>query len=390
MTIDNVEIVRNRISGLVVRAADTRRGRRDFVNLPWLVHAADPVWRPPLRRGVADGMRAASNPFHTEADIAHFVAYRGGNEPVGRVAVTIDHEYVHRYGDYGFFGFFDSVDDVGVADALLTTARRWAGDRGASVLTGPYSYSPRHEMGLLVDGFDHSPTVMQPHNPPYYATLLEECGFRRRFDTTTYRWSRETDAERAERLVARAEKVLASGRIRVRIPDMRRYDEELELLRRIYNDSFHDHPEHVPISAPVFGRIAADLKPVLDPELIRIVEIDGTACGFSMLVPDLNEVVPRSGRLTLPLLARLLCKNDNRIRGVDTAVVVMIGVAREQMGLGAGRVVAGEIAKAVLSGRYRQVTTTWIHEHNHWSKALVAQMKSPPSRRYRVYERAIE
>ncbi|RDI61316.1 hypothetical protein [Nocardia pseudobrasiliensis] len=372
---------------VTIRPVEKRSHRRDFVAMPWLVRGADPHWRPGLRRTVAAGMRE-TDPFHAEAEIAHFVAYRD-RRPVGRIAVSIDREYRRRYGDYGLFGFFDCADDVAVARKLLGTARRWAGERGAATLTGPYNYSPRHEMGLLVEGFDHSPTLMQPHNPPYYAGLLAACGFERRFDTTTYRWTREAHGAQAERLRQRARKVLAADRIRVRAPDMSDFGAEVELLRRIYNDSFHDHPEHVPISAPVFAALAKDLRAVLDPALIRIVEVDGRPAGFAMLVPDLNQITPRSGRVTPALAARLIAQRDNRIRGIDTAVVVMIGVAPEHAGLGVGRVVAGEIADVVLSGRYRQVATTWIHERNHWSKALVAQMKAAPARRYRIYERAI-
>ncbi|MEG8182774.1 N-acetyltransferase [Nocardia terpenica] len=387
MTVARVQQV-GRTLGISVRPTESASQRRDFVRLSWLVNGADPSWRPPLRRTVAAGMRARSNPFHAEADIAHFVAYRD-RRPVGRIAVTIDHEYVRRYGAYGMFGFFDCVDDLAVAEALFDTAQHWAADRGAAMLTGPYNYSPRHDMGLLVQGFDQPPTLMQTHNPAYYPQLLRDCGFEQRFDTTTYRWTRDEHAEQAERLRLRARKVLRSNRISVRPPDMRNFGAEVELLRRIYNESFHDHPEHVPITAPVFAALAGDLESVLDPALIRIVEVDGRPSGFSMLVPDVNQVVPRSGRVTPSLLGRLITKRDNRIRGIDTAVVVMIGVAPEHTGLGVGRVVAGEIADVVLSGRYRQVTTTWIHERNHWSKALVAQMKAAPAKRYRVYEKAI-
>ncbi len=366
---------------------ENRSQRADFVSVPALVNATDPQWRPTLRRTASAGMRE-SDPFHAEAEIAHFVAYRG-QRAVGRIAATIDREYVGRYGEYGLFGFFDCVPDIDVARALTNAAERWACERGMTKLSGPYNYSPRHEMGLLIHGFDLPPALMQPHNPAYYADLLQACGFERRFDTATYRWDRGVDAEQVERVRTRARKVLRSGRIRVRKPDMRNFGAEVELLRRIYNRSFRDHPEHVPISAPVFGALAADLRFVLDPELIRIVEVDGEPSGFAMLVPDLKQITPRSGRLTPALLVRLIAKRDDRIRGIDTAVVVMIGVVPEHAGLGVGRVVAGEIAEVVLSGRYRQVATTWIHERNHWSTALVAQMKAAPVKRYRIYEKAI-
>jgi hypothetical protein len=77
----------------------------------------------------------------------------------------------------GFFGFFESIDDQAVADLLLTTANDWCRARGHDVMRGPASFSTNDECGLLVDGFDPPPTIMTPHNPPYYATLLERAGF---------------------------------------------------------------------------------------------------------------------------------------------------------------------------------------------------------------------
>ncbi|HTY28553.1 MAG TPA: N-acetyltransferase, partial [Mycobacterium sp.] len=130
-------------------------------------------------------------------------------------------------------------------------------------------------------------------------------------------------------------------------------------------------------------------RPILDPHLVRIIDVDGSAVGFLMMIPDLNQVVSRSGRLTTPLLARLLLKRDGRIPGVDTAVVVMIGAAQSRFGAGIGRVIAGEMADIIAASRYRQVATTWVHEDNRWSKALVAQMNSQPTKRYRVYEKAV-
>jgi hypothetical protein len=380
-------------SDLQVRRVFSRDDRRAFLELPWLIYADDPQWRAPMRRSLRRRLDPATNPFHAEAEVDHFVAYSQGagatQTPVGRISVTVDHAYVARFGRYGFFGFFESIDDQRVATALLRTAERWAAERDMVMLSGPYSYSPRDEMGLLVEGFDHPPTVLQPHNPPYYARLLRDAGYRPRFDTTCYRWCRGRDDANADRLRRRGAKVLQDSRIQVRRADMTKYSAELELLRTIYNDSFHDHPEHVPVSRTAFAAMADELKAILDPDLVRIVEADHTPVGFLMLIPDINEVLPRSGRLNVALLSRLLFKRRGRIRGVDTAVVVMIGAVQALFGEGLGRVIAGEMADVIAASRYRQVATTWIHQDNPWSSALVAQMQTPPAKRYRVFEKAL-
>ena len=53
-------------------------------------------------------------------------------------------------------------------------------------MRGPASFSVNDECGLLVDGFDTPPTIMMPHNPPYYATLVDHAGFTKAKDLLVY------------------------------------------------------------------------------------------------------------------------------------------------------------------------------------------------------------
>lgn len=373
------------------------RGRRDvtaFAAAPWHVRQDDPVWVPQLRRSMRRGMSPKHNPFHREAHIEHFVvraSRRGIQGPVlGRVAATIHPAYVDKYGPRAFFGLFESVPDERVASELLGAVEGWAADRGMPVVAGPYGYTATQEIGLLVDGFDDPPALMQPHNPAYYADLLRACGYQPAFEMTSYSWRAGERADIEDRLLAAGDKLVARLGLHVRTVDMSRYEEELESLRRVYNRSFADHPELVPISRQVFGVQAADLRPVIDPDLVRVVEKDGQPVGFALLVPDLNEILRGgSGRITPGVMLRLLARRDYHVRGIRSAVVVMVGAAPEYVGKGLGRVIAAELIRIARAGRYATIDTTWVHEQNRWCRALVGQLRSVPVKRYAVFERAL-
>ena len=119
----------------------------------------------------------AKNPFFLHAEADYFLAERDG-EVVGRIAAIHNRLHNEIHGDkVGFFGFFESVNDFRVAAPLLDTAARWVRARDLDTLRGPTSFSTNDECGILVDGFDTPNTIMMPHNPPYYATLLETAGF---------------------------------------------------------------------------------------------------------------------------------------------------------------------------------------------------------------------
>ena len=119
----------------------SRREVRNFIGVPWhlteLTGASH--WVPPLRVAVADALDEKRNPFYRNASRQLFVARRDG-KPVGRVAAIENRAHNEFHGDrVGFFGFFESVDDVGVARALLDEAASWLRARGLSSMRGPMS-----------------------------------------------------------------------------------------------------------------------------------------------------------------------------------------------------------------------------------------------------------
>jgi len=112
----------------------------------------------------------------------------------GRIAAIQNdlHNQIHE-DRVGFYGFFESIDDQAVANALWDAAAAWLRTRGGGggfdTMRGPMSPSVNDECGLLVDGFDTPPTLMMPHNPPYYVALHERYGFVKAKDLLAYEGS---------------------------------------------------------------------------------------------------------------------------------------------------------------------------------------------------------
>lgn len=364
------------------------RGRRmtdRFLAAAPPLYADDPRWVAPLPVSARRFMSARRNPYFAEADIDHFLAV-DGDRVLGRISATVDHRYIARYGKTGFFGWFECVRDEEVARALLQEVEGWAAERGMTRLAGPYSYCSTQEFGLLVDGFDTRPAAFQPHNPPYYADLLHDAGYRESFRTSTFHWTAERDRPVMEAVRARGRKVERAGGFTVRSLDPSRRDADMDVAYELFRRSFQDNHEVIPMSRPVFDFQAAELKAFLDPELVRFVEKDGRPVGFSMLLADLNEVLAvAGGRLSPSFLLRYRSLR-RRIRG---AVVLMIGARPDAVGTGIGRVLAGELARVGLgeAGPYREVHTTWVHEENWQSRALVSWTGAQPARRYAVLEK---
>lgn len=364
----------------------TKQDRKLFAVGARLLHRKTAEYVPPLDSDVMDFTNPDKNPFFREAEIDHFMAVENGRL-LGRISATVEPRYVDAHGPVGWFGFFDCLDDGEVARALLGTVEDWLRRYGMPRVEGPYSYNATQEFGLLRSGFEQVPAVMQPHNERYYDDLLRGAGYQPRYTTQTYTWRKE-DADVLERIRERADRTCEQNGLVVRSLDTRRWDAEIEQLWELFLSTFSQQHDMIPMTRTVFDWQFAQLRSFVDPQLLRFVEHDGKPIAFSFLIADVNEVLRKAGGRKRPLF---LLRYPWLRRGVTGAVVLMIGVRPGYERLGAGRALAGEIADVALGrvGRYNKVHTTWIHEQNASSRALVNRTGSEPRRTYAVYRKTL-
>ena len=162
------------MNNIVVQRVTNSRQRKQFLEFPWTIYRKDPYWIPPLRLDEKENVGYTHNPFYDRNQIQTFLAYRGG-EVVGRIGAILNQGHINRYDDRrGFFGFFESIDDQEVANGLFNAARDWFADQGIFKLRGPTNPSLNAAVGLLIDGFDSSPTFMMTYNPTLLRTADRE------------------------------------------------------------------------------------------------------------------------------------------------------------------------------------------------------------------------
>ena len=111
---------------------------------------------------------------------------------MGRISAHIDRTFNEFQGnDWGLFGFFEAENDPEVADALLSTAQSWLAERGRDRMVGPMDFTTNDECGLLVEGYDRKPQILQGWHHPYYRELLEGWGLEKAMDL--YMWELRLD-----------------------------------------------------------------------------------------------------------------------------------------------------------------------------------------------------
>ena len=189
------------MSRIEVSELESGKERDAFIKFPWRIYRNDLAWVPPLileRKAFLDRKR---HPFYKHGDAELFLARRQG-EVVGRIMASDDPNYnaLHR-SSVACFGLFESIDDVDVAAALFDAAMKWARSKGRDQMLGPIDYSTNYVCGLLIDGFEHPPTLLTAHNPPYYSALIEGSGFSKEIDFYAWWFSDATAAATSRSLM---------------------------------------------------------------------------------------------------------------------------------------------------------------------------------------------
>jgi GNAT superfamily N-acetyltransferase len=372
-----------------VRAARDRRDLDRFMDLPYRLHARDPLWVPPLRRDVKLLLSRNRNPFFEHAEAEYFLAERHG-EVVGRVAAISNRLHNETHGDrVGFFGFFECVDDQVVADGLLDAAADWCRAHGHDTLRGPASFSVNDECGLLVDGFDTPPTLMMPHNPRYYVTLLERAGFTKAKDLLVYEGgAADHYVPVPERLARGTELIRQRMGITLRALDMTRFDAEVGRIKELYNAAWEKNWGFVPMTEHEIDHLAEQFKPVVIPDLVPIAEKDGRMIGFGIALPDLNVVFRRNRRGRLfPMVLELLWAL--KARKIHRARILLLGILPEYRGKGVDAMLYHWIWTRSGERDIWWGEAGWILEDNPAMNAGLEKMTFKVYKTYRLYDRPL-
>ncbi len=376
-------------AALQIERVTDKRGLLAFVKFPFKLYRGDPNWVPPLIEERLDFFDPARNPFYEHARYQLFLARRDG-ELVGTIGAVVDenHNAVHNEL-MGAFGFFETVNDQAVADALLDAAEGWAREQGMAIMRGPYNFSTNQEIGTLVDGFNEPPMVMMTYNPPYYPVLIEAHGYRKAMDVYAYIFYLAEDMKTAPPKVFHvAEKAAQKAGLRVRKVDLHHFHRDVEKIKQVYNRAWLRNWGFVPMTDAEINHLAANLRPVVDPNLIFIAELeDGTPVGVSMALPDLHQALRLSGgghMWPFGLLKFLWYR-----RKVDQARLMIMGMVEEYRGRGADAIFYVETARAALARGYKRIEASWILENNTMMNQIIERLGGRRYKTYRIYERPL-
>jgi hypothetical protein len=368
---------------VVVQPVATRRDRKLFLEYPWTLYRNDPNFMPPLRLNQKEMVGYTRSPFYDDAEAQTFLARRNG-DVVGRISAILNHAH-NKYHDErrGFFGFFESIDDQEVANGLFDAVRKWFAERDIHVLRGPTNPSLNHECGLLIEGFHSPPTFMMTYNPPYYARLVENYGFRKTHDLYAFFGTVDMLWKLDKKLKFIAEEAAERFGIKVRPLNKAKFRAEIEMFLDIYNQSLARTWGFVPIGKREIKVMSASLKHLILPDLALVAEVDGKPIGALFGLPDYNPRIKEiDGRLFPFGIFTLL----NRRRGFNRFRVISANVVPEYQMWGVGLVLLKGLVQPVLDSGLKEAEFSWVLESNHLSRASLEKGGAILDKTYRLYD----
>ena len=372
---------------LEVSPVHSRRDLQAFVRFPWQVYRGDRNWVPPLISDRLHRLDPAHNPFFAHAEVELFLARRSGRV-VGTIAAFVDHRRNERYGErIGGFGFFEVIDDYAIAEALLDAACRRVREWGMQGIRGPTNFGMIDEPGVLIAGADCPPALLEAHTPPYYREFLERYGMVKYRDQYAWRVSLPDLGRNLERIPEQAWRVFEAARtrgdVRVRKLRLEDWDSEVALVHELYNTCHRDVPDHMPMTPEAFRRFANRMRPLLDPDLVLFVELDGKPVGFFVAIPDFNRVLWRmNGRLwPLGWLKMLWYR-----RRIDQISFKLLGVLEEYRRQGLDVLMWLEAVRIAAAKGYRWLDGSLTSELNTPVVRLAERLGAERYKHYRLYQ----
>jgi hypothetical protein len=328
------------------------------------------------------------NPYFDHARYQSWIAYRDG-KAVGRISAQIDqlHLDIHAENE-GFFGMIEAEDNPETFTALFDTAEAWLHNHGIQRALGPFNLSVNQEIGLLVDGFDTPPFFMMGHARPYYAGRIAENGYQKEKDVFAYLLDAHFPEPRAMRAIVKRTR----KRVKVRSFRKSNFQEDLEIIKDIFNDAWSQNWGFIPFTDAEFKQIGKDFKLLLDFEMVKIAEVDGMPAAFIVVMPNINEAIrDLNGRLFpfgwLKLLWRL------KVRYPQTVRIMLMGVLQQYQDSLLAAAMVFMMIQALQPPAYKhgikEAELSWILEDNQGMNDIIEALGGINYKRYRIYSKSL-
>jgi MoaA/NifB/PqqE/SkfB family radical SAM enzyme/GNAT superfamily N-acetyltransferase len=358
---------------------------RAFIRLPFDLHRDHPQWVPPLLRDERRLLDPRRNRAFSCCRTTRALAFRQG-EPVGRVMGIVNPKANQRFGERAArFSLLECPDQPGVGRALLAHVEAWAARLGMERVVGPLGFCDQDPEGLMVEGFEHDPTLATYCNRPYLPGLVEAAGYAKQVDYVVYR----APVPRTTPPVYRAvlERRARRGRYRlVEFESRRELAPFVQPVLELMSETFTGAYGFVPLEPEELRGLARQYLPVIDPRFVKVVTSDGQVVGFIIGMPHLAEGLRRARGRLLPFGFVHVLRAARRTRQLD---LLLGGIQAEHRGRGIDAQLGAAIFRSAAAAGLEWFDSHHELETNLRMRAEMERLGGVVYKRYRIYQKPL-
>jgi hypothetical protein len=367
----------------------SRRQRKAFVLFPLHLYADNPYYVPPLIVDELETLDSKKNSAFAHADAKLFLAMRD-SEIVGRLAVIVNDLANQIEGGKNLrFGWFDCVEDYAVAEALFRAGEAWGREKGMLTVSGPQGFMGLDKEGMLIEGFDCTPTFGTYYNFPYYNDFVTRYGFEKLVDTFEFVTHNAGKKPLPKKIATLVEWVKKRGNFHVL-----EFKNKKEMLSRtnecfkLLDETYTDILGYVPLSQEQRDHMIKQFALLLNLDTIKmVVNRHDEMVGFLIAIPSLSRALQKSKGRLLPFGWYHLWKATRTYQTLD---FVLAGVHKGYRGRGIDMIMAHEIHKTVAKLGFEYTESNPELETNQRVQSEWKHFNPILRRKHRIYRKDIQ
>ncbi|MCF8368519.1 MAG: hypothetical protein K9G76_05710 [Bacteroidales bacterium] len=344
-----------------IKEVTTNKALKAFILFPYTLYKQNKYWVPPIINDEYSLLQPELNPSFESCDVKLWLAYHD-TRCVGRICAIINRDYNQLHNSkFGRISRVEFIDDLEVSKELFKVAETWLKDMGMNTVHGPLGFNNLDNQGLLIEGFDHLPSIASVYHLPYYQNHFEKLGYEKENDWIEFRL---TMGEVATKKASRGAEIVKKryGFEVVKFQSNKEMFQYLHPIFELLNKAFLDLPYVTPFTKKMIDAVGKKYFKVLNPKFARIIKKDDEIIAFLVALPSLSKAMQKANGKLFPLGFYHIMKALKKPEVVD---LLLTGVLPEYQSAGAAVILFAEVQQEMLAHGINQMETTGIFETNH-------------------------
>jgi GNAT superfamily N-acetyltransferase len=344
-----------------VKEVLTLKDIKAFVLFPFDLYKGNRYWVPPIISDEIKSLQPEHNPAFRYCKTQFWLAYEN-NKIVGRIGAIINYEYNKKVNKaIGRFTRFECVEKIEVAALLLKTAEDWLKNEGMEVIMGPLGFNNLDHQGLLIEGFDHLPSIASEYHMPYYKDFIEQLGYKKEIDWVEFRLTIKDIPEKALKM-----NDLIKQRHKLNVLSFTKTKDLLPYGSKIFkvlNAAFAELFSVIAFDEVMIDYYVNRYIKLLNPKFVKLIENEQhEIIAFIIGLPSLSEAFQKARGKLFPFGFIHILKAMKHPEVVD---LMLTGIEPSYQSKGVSAILITELQKTMLEHGVKYAETTGIFETNH-------------------------